>query len=260
MTVDSDKSHNTNNKWISTIHSILSLISYFDFVGLHKYGNHFLASKCREDLVQIRKGIEEKKLIDRPWRTQDEIVLGRIEEADIKDFIKLFDLKYQEAVANRGFKTQKVFAQKELQSRRALWGNHNLEEWFPIATQWLLFLQEVASEEHSDLNVKVEADSSEKEIIRKNLHYLTVVDPPVIDKKGRFLLGSRKKSAISVFVRVLRKRGLLSHDLNSQELVEVLNELIPGLSLGADGKTLRDPANSMVKLYNEQLLNLIAPR
>ncbi len=101
-----------------------------------------------------------------------------------------------------------------------------------------------------------ELNSSCKQVLNGNLEILRIVEPPIISHKNEYLLGSRSKGAITAFIDALKQKGLIASKVSDAELALAMNELIVGLNLGKDGRTLRNRSSAYLKYYNK-LLNLL---
>lgn len=122
----------------------MTAIYYFEDVRLHnELDNSVLIELCKEDL----KGIKNGSIKTRPYNIQDEIVLGRIYDADENELLSLFEKKFEEAKQIDGFKTKKSFAKYEYKYQRGIWKNHDITKLIPIAKQWINLLKEIKEAE-----------------------------------------------------------------------------------------------------------------
>lgn len=123
---------------ISWCTGYLDAIHYFEDIRLHnELDNTLLKELCKEDLKGIRSGTT----LNRPTNIQDELVLGRIYEADENELIDLFIKKFEKAKKENGFKSQKSFAKYEYKYQKGIWKNNDITKWIPIAKQWLNLLK-----------------------------------------------------------------------------------------------------------------------
>lgn len=138
---------------ISLCIGYLDAIHYFEDIRLHnELDNTLLKELCKEDLKAIRSGTT----LNRPTNIQDELVLGRIYEADENELIDLFIKKFEKAKKENGFKSQKSFAKYEYKYQKGIWKNNDITKWIPIAKQWLNLLKGIEAAEPK----KVANDSS----------------------------------------------------------------------------------------------------
>ncbi|WP_163322981.1 hypothetical protein [Draconibacterium mangrovi] len=121
------------------------------------------------------------------------------------------------------------------------------------------YLQEIQqTNKFAKISTKPNKTDISVDLINPHLSALRDVQPPIINKEGQYNLGERSKGAITAWIEVLKLRGHLPQKDNSRELVSILNELIPGLNMGIDGKTLRNIETSAYKKYHTKLLSLIS--
>jgi len=64
-------------------------------------------------------------------------------------------------------------------------------------------------------------------------------EPPVISEDFRYLLGEKKKFKVTAWYQVLHERGWVKSPPSQKDLINLLNEKMPGLDLGKDGRSLR---------------------
>lgn len=127
---------------ISSCYGYLDAIHYFVDIRLHnEFDNSTLKELCKKDLESLRSG----KISTRPHNIQDELVLGRIYEANENELLKLFEKKFEKAKNHDGFKTKKSFAKHEYKYQKGIWKNNDITKWIPIAKQWLNLLKGIAT-------------------------------------------------------------------------------------------------------------------
>ena len=121
-------------KMITFCHSLMEVINYFENVRLNdSCENGYLIELCKKDLIGIRSG----KITTRPFNIQDELVLGRIYEADKNDLLDLFNKKFEKAKDLNGFKTYKTFAKYEYKFHQE---NQVLRPKYPTQNLMLVWL------------------------------------------------------------------------------------------------------------------------
>jgi len=91
-----------------------------------------------------------------------------------------------------------------------------------------------------------EADSS--------IQILREVEPPVINQKGHYILGSRSKGSITAWVQAHKQKSKIT-TISDKDIAPLLNAAIPGLNI--DERTLRNTGTTAYTKYFIQILALI---
>lgn len=98
----------------------------------------------------------------------------------------------------------------------------------------------------------------DKESMKLAYNALQFTTPAVVDKSFNFLLGERKKSAFTAWLKVLKDKGRIKN-VNEIILANLLNKKIQGLHISSTSGTLRkiDPPTKTAKKYIDEFKYLI---
>ena len=88
------------------------------------------------------------------------------------------------------------------------------------------------------------------------LRALSLTKPRIVDDKMNYVLSLRKKSAIAVWVKVLKDKHRIK-DVDDSQLAYLLNGKINNLNMGLNGKTLRAISQTAISKFEKQLIDLI---
>jgi hypothetical protein len=131
------KMKNSKNRWF--VINTLSIIEYFSDIPLFFLKKDDVVKQVKLDFDDIRKAEKTNKEEQAPYRTLELLHMEKIYEADTKDLQNLFEVKFNEAKINKGFKTKERFALHE--AKEIYLHRYTLIDWLPILEQWLDFLK-----------------------------------------------------------------------------------------------------------------------
>jgi len=233
-------------KMIVTCNAFIDVISYFEGIRLNdSYQNEYLIELCKKDLIGIRSG----EIITRPYNIQDEIVLGRIHEANEYDLLDLFNKKFQKAKELNGFKTHRAFAKYEYKYQKGIWDNNDIIEWIPIAKQWLRFLKNVGYSQLANIK-KTTAKYYAKHYV---LAYLIEckarnITPPIGRKMSLEKIGNERMGEGKGNTFYKKFNEIINEDLDSLEVLEELG--------GESWQEIIKDLSSVPEMVEEYLQNL----
>jgi hypothetical protein len=213
----------------------LSIVSYFNTetlkIPLFFSGNEHYINQVKLDMSE-----------NKSWRTSD-MMLERIYEAEFSNIEALFEIKFNEAKRDLGFKTKVLFAKYEAAKVKLKYVNEF--DFFPILKQWSDFLENINANIDQNNISNSFPDSSKANKGIENLEGLFInandllpcIDilksafPKLLDGENNYL--KTPKAAFILWIECLRKVPFIKPETNEIIISNALNNYFKGLDISA---------------------------